>query len=510
LSSQQSHLVDGPLPYPFVKRPFRHQFDCWIRQKDEVAAALFMDVGTGKSKSVIDQIAYNYDLGRINGLVIVAGKGNYQDWPDSHLPTHLPTHIRHKIGVWVPTPNKAQRAAMDALFTRSDDSLHIFVMNIEALATDRGKELLKTFLLSHSAAFVIDESTSIKNPQSLRTKAAIKLGGLAKMRRILCGYPDPNGPLDLYSQFEFLDSEFLGYGSFWAYKAHFAICKTITVTRNDKFGRPKQADVQVVTGYRNAEALNKLISRHSFIVKKEDCLDLPPKTYLTRYVEMAPKQGIAYAQMKKLCLAELEAGQGLMTAGLVITQLLRLHQILCGFAVSDETKQAVAFNESNPRLEALMQDVSECSGKVLIWATYKHSVAMIRDRLAKDYGPQTVRTYYGPDSVDARREAISHFDLSQTRYDPNSPVRFLVANKTGARGLTLTAANTALYYSNDYDSDTRQQNEARPDRIGQLWPVTYIDYTVRDTEDEKITKALIAKVALSDIVTASNWRTLFK
>lgn len=500
------------LLYPFKNKPFKHQLDCFLIEKDRHAFAYILEMGLGKSFCLINCTAYNYDQGRVNGLVVLAPKGVYTNWVDSELPRHMPDHIRYKVGIWDATPNRTQQAALDALGKAGDEDLHILVQNIESLATKRGVDCLKSFLLGHNAMMAVDESTTIQNSQAIRTKAVIKLGRLAKMRRILSGQPAPNGPLGLYAQFAFLDPEFLGFDSFFSFKAQFAQCVPMKTSNGRTF--------QKVVGYRNAPELNLIMGKHSFIVKKVDCLDLPPKTYQTRYVEMGAKQKAAYDQMQRLCFVELETAFAassipearptgeetppvFSTAKLVITQLLRLHQILCGFVVTDD-KQVVPFDEPNPRMEGLMDAVQECAGKVIIWATYRFSVAQIAARLAKEYGPESVVTYYGPTSVDDRRAAIAEFQ------DPASPVRFFVANRTGARGITLTASSTALYFSSDYDLDVRSQSEDRQHRIGQLNPCTYVDFCVRDTQDEKITKALQGKISLAEIITKSNWKTFFR
>ncbi len=195
-----------------------------------------------------------------------------------------------------------------------------------------------------------------------------------------------------------------------------------------------------------------------------------------------------------------EATSDISTASLVITQMLRLHQILCGFLVTDDRK-ATAFDEPNPRLEELMTVLEECSGKVVIWATYKISVRQIVERITKEYGAESVVDYYGDTSGEDRRTALREFQ------DPESSVRFFVSNVTGARGITLTASHTAVFYSYDHNLDTHDQSIDRIHRIGQVWPCTYIYLCAGvGTVDPKILESLQTKKDLSKQITASNWK----
>lgn len=507
----------------------QHQLDCWERQKDVLYCGIGAEMGAGKGKIVADQVAYLYDLGRINALVVIAPKGGYSVWPDDVIPKDLPDHIRFKLGVWSANMKAAEQAAVDALFTASDEDLHILVMNVEALGTERARKLLEKFLLSHTALLAVDESTCIKNPTAARTKAVTKLGRLAKYRRALSGEPAPDSPMDWYSQCDFLKDGLLGYDSFFTFKSHFARLVRIMM--------PGRRPFHKIDGFRNEDELKGLIARHWFIVKKEDCLDLPPKIYTTRSVEMGPLQRRAYEQMRDSCLVDIagkigdqeelpfsgmsyedimasvalsekciqtsDTGSTMMTAQLVITQMLRLHQILCGFAVTDD-RVVVPFDEPNPRMEELMTVLEQVKGKVIIWATYKVSVKSITERIGAEYGAHSVVSYFGETSTDDRRAAVRRFQ------DPNDPCKYFVANKTGARALTLTQAKTVVYYSCDYDADIHNQSQDRAHRIGQTGSVTYVYLQVPGTADQKVIVALRDKKRLSDLVTPSNWREFIK
>ena len=191
--------------------------------------------------------------------------------------------------------------------------------------------------------------------------------------------------------------------------------------------------------------------------------------------------------MKEKAIAFLN-GKMVSTAA-VITQLMRLHQITCGHFKSDDGD--VQDVKSN-RLNELMDVLEEVEGKAVIWAHYRYDIEKIVEVITKQYGENSVVTYYGDTSTEDRQLAIKKIQ------DPNSPVRFIVGTpQTGGYGITLTGASTMIYYSNGYDLEKRQQSEARIDRIGQKKPMTYIDIIAEGTVDDKIVQSLRKKVNIA-------------
>jgi len=324
----------------------------------------------------------------------------------------------------------------------------------------------------------IDESTTIKSPTANRTKSIIDLGRDVKYKRILTGSPVTKSPLDLFTQCYFLDPWLLEQQSYYSFKTRYAIFKKIYVG-----GR----SVDIVAGYKNLAELSDKIKSFSYRVLKDDCLDLPEKTYMKRIVRLTEEQEEVYNQMKKLALAELNGK--LVTTASVLTQLMRLHQITCGHFVSNDGTTQKLHNE---RLDELLNVLNEIEGKVIIWAHYRYDIKIIVDTLIKEYGENSVVTYYGDTTQDERQDAIKKIQ------DPESSTRFLVGTpQTGGYGITLTGASTMIYYSNGYDLEKRQQSEARIDRIGQTKNMTYIDIIAEKTVDEKIVQALRKKVNIA-------------
>jgi SNF2 family DNA or RNA helicase len=463
--------------YKFKTKPFAHQLKALEMSWDKKVFAYFMEMGTGKSKVLIDNMSMLYDKGLINGALIIAPKGVYKNWFDSEIPIHMPDHVEKKMVLWESTISKFKEKELNLLF-KSDHDLHILIMNVEALSTKKGKQFAQKFLNCHKTLMAIDESTTIKNPRAIRTKSVIDLGKNVAYKRILTGSPVTKSPLDLFTQCVFLDPWLLDQQSYYSFRTRYALMRKIIVN-----GR----QIEIVVGYRNLAELSEKIKPFSHRVLKNDCLDLPPKTYMKRTIQLTEEQRKVYKQMKEIALATLNGK--ITTTHNVITQLMRLHQITCGHFKSDDGQiQKIA----SSRLNELMDVLSEMEGKAVIWAHYRYDIEVIVNAIKKEYGDNSVVTYYGDTSTDDRQKAITKIQ------DPNSPVRFIVGTpQTGGYGITLTGASTMIYYSNGYDLEKRQQSEARIDRIGQEKPMTYIDIIAEDTVDEKIVKALRTKVNIA-------------
>jgi SNF2 family DNA or RNA helicase len=461
--------------YKFKTKPFEHQLKALEMSWDKKVFAYFMEMGTGKSKVLIDNISMLYDKGKINGALIIAPKGVYKNWYTQEIPNHMADHIEKTVVLWESSKNK--EAEYKKLF-ESSDNLQILIMNVEALSTKKGKMFAWKFLNCHASMMAVDEATTIKNPGAQRTKNIIELGENVKYKRILTGSPVTKSPLDLFTQCYFLDPWLLDQQSYYAFRVRYAKMRSINVS-----GR----QVQIVVGYRNLGELTDKIKNFSYRCLKDDCLDLPSKTYMKRIIELTDEQKKLYKQMKEKALAVLNGK--MVTSMTVITQMMRLHQITCGHFKSDDGDVQKV---KSKRLDELLNVLDEVEGKAIIWAHYRHDIESIVEEVKKKHGDDSILTYYGDTSTEDRQKAIEKIQ------DLSSPVRFLVGTpQTGGYGITLTAASTMIYYSNGYDLEKRQQSEARIDRIGQNKPMTYVDIIAEETIDEKIVEALRRKVNLA-------------
>ncbi len=464
--------------YKFKTEPYEHQKDalkkCWNKE----AFAIFAEMGTGKTKIALDNACILYNKGKIDRLLVVAPKGTYMNWVDQEIPTHIPDYIEREVLAWKPSNSEKYKAELRK-FREFDYKLKIFVMNVEALSTVKGLKQAELFLIGKSM-MIVDESTTIKNPQAKRTKNILALAKESKYRRILTGSPVTQSPMDLWAQMDFLDPEILGQSSFYAFRTKYAVMITATAAG----GTHKY---QKIVKFRNLKQLGQAVSPHSYRILKKDCLDLPEKSFVKREVELSDEQKQAYAEMKVNATTMLK-GQS-ATALNVLTQLIRLHQITCGHMKTDDGE---IINLKNSRLNELMQILGETTGKVIIWANYVHDILNIERAIKDEYGSTSYCTYYGATKSEDRQKCIKKFQ------EPSNPVRFFIGNtQTGGYGITLTEASTVIYYSNNYDLEKRIQSEDRAHRIGQKNPVLYIDLVAKGTVDEKIIQSLRNKINIA-------------
>jgi len=220
--------------YKFKSKPFAHQSKALEMSWDKEVFAYFMEMGTGKSKVLIDNIAMLYNAGKINGALIIAPKGVYKNWFDSEIPNHLPDYVEKKMGLWKTDPNAKD---LKPLFSTGAE-LHILIMNVEAFSTKKGVDFAKKFLSCHKTIIGIDESTTIKNHKAIRTKNVLKLASFSNYRRILTGSPVTKSPLDLYTQCQFLDEKLLGYSSYYTFRNRYCVTHRLDLgggTINDLF-----------------------------------------------------------------------------------------------------------------------------------------------------------------------------------------------------------------------------------------------------------------------------------
>jgi len=285
----------------------------------------------------------------------------------------------------------------------------------------------------------------------------------------------------------------LGYDSYYAFQGRYA------VTQQRKMGAHS---FQQVVGYRNLDELGDNLNKHSFRVLKKDCLDLPEKTFTARYVPMSDEQFKMYEQLRTMALTMLDNGD-LVTAPAVITQILRMQQVLSGHLKTDDDEM-VYF--PSKRMDALAEIMEEHDGKAIIWSRFRYDIQQITEMLNKTFGEGSAASYFGDTPDEERNNIVRNFQ------DPDHPLRFFVGNPaTAGYGLTLTEANLCVYYANSYDLELRMQSEDRAHRIGQVNPVTYIDLICPDSIDEKIVTALRSKIDIGAKVLgeeAREWLTL--
>jgi len=472
------------LKYAFQTKPFKHQAEVLQQSWNALYWGYFMEMGTGKSKVCIDNAGILYERGMIDTFIVLAPKGVYRNWATIEIPTHMPQRIECDINLWSPTPTKEQKVNLSLMLEpRETDHLRILVMNIEALSTAKGTRYLDKVLDQGICLLAVDESTAIKSPKARRTKAIIKIGRKAKYKRILTGFPVTQSPMDLWAQCNFLHPELLGKDvgdNFFQFQYRFAIMKKRSVGSHS---------FNMIVGYRNLDTLSDILKKFSSRVMKADCLDLPPKIYTQRQVQLTPDQARIYDEIKQYALAHL-GDNDFMTAPNVMTQLIRLQQVLSGHTKTDDGR-LIPIKDN--RLKELMECLEDVSGKVIIWSRFRYDIERIKDELKKVYGPSSTVTYYGDTTDEDRSNAIEQFQ--------NGEAQFFVGNpQTGGYGITLTAAETVIYFANSFDLAVRMQSEDRCHRIGQNKHVTYIDLIADKTIDSQIVQSLRNKMDIASVV----------
>lgn len=455
--------------------PFKHQTEVTDLSWNKEFYALLMEMGTGKTKVVIDTIGMLFLDGKIDGALIIAPKGCYLNWTRNEIPIHMTESLDYRMAAWETSNTGKAHDRMEPVMGKAGGDLDIFCINVEALNTERGMLKCIRFLENHKTITIIDESTCIKSPKADRTKRCYTLAKLSKYRRIMTGTPITQSPLDLFSQFQFLKLGCLKFTSFTAFRAYYANMVTM------QFGNrsfPK------IVGFRNLDQLQKDISPHSYRKLKTECLDLPDKIYQDWHIDMTPEQERIYTKFKEEALLLL--GDETLSSTSALTTIMKLQQIACGHVRSDGGNPV---DIPNNRIAALQEIISECADpKIIIWANFRRDIELITASL------EGAVHYYGGTSDSERADAL-------TRFATDPSCRFFVGTPgTGGKSLTLVQSSTTIYYSNGYKLEDRLQSEDRNHRIGQKNNVTIIDIVCLKTVDERIVKLLKAKKDLATMV----------
>ena len=454
--------------YPYKTKPYEHQRNALNESAEKNNWAYFMEMGTGKTKVTIDNIAYLYLQRKINTVLIIAPKSVYTNW-QLEIETHMPQVLKYNIYRWNLDKPK------DYFKLNESKDLKIFLINVEALSTKRGFEACVEYLTKNKLNFVtLDESTTIKNKGAKRTKNILKLSRLSHIKRILTGSPITKSPLDLFTQCQFLSPELLGFSSYLAFRNRYAEMTDIPVGSGRYISIPKY--------YKRLEELEEKMKTFATRIRKDQCLDLKPKVRSKRYIELEGEGKKIYEKLKTHALAIVE--DSTVSFSNKLTEIIKLHQVCNGFTKNDD---GVILQLHKSKLNALDEIIQETDGKIIIWANYLYNIHEIKNFLIDKYGPDSTVSIYGDVNVEDRQEAVK-------RIQEDDKTKFLVANPTtGGFGLTLTACNTVIYFSNNYNLEVRMQSEDRAHRLGQKGTVVYIDIVAKGTLDEAIMKSLTNK-----------------
>ena len=494
---------------------FDHQARAFAASRRKFNFALFMDPGTGKSKVVIDTAAYLYRANVINGFVILAPDSVDAQWLEQEIPKHLPHNIRTRIAGWESKGVRARRLCTELATRPVANTLAILAMNHDALATKSGRTLLKQFLTTYRALLCVDEAHAIKTPRAMRTRWAISLGKLARVRRILTGTPVTKTPFDLFAQFRFLDERIIGFDSFLAFKHQYGDWTKEYVHRFD----PKQQktvlqEYETLAGFKNLPQLYARIDRYIFRQRKEDCLDLPPKIYSIIPVSLSAAQLALYTQIKEggvLLLDKAARGERItaldleslsvdgdeesellqrlqdptmrLTAQIKLVTLIRCRQIVGGFLITD-ARETLCIDGSPvkcPRLRAALawlDGALQGEGKIIVWARFRAEMQALQLLMAHD-NVETALINSGTSQA-ARKTAIARFK------DRRDDLRVLITHEQSMGvGMDFNMCSSMLFYSGSYSYYQRAQAEDRAHRIGQRGTVSITDLHAKEVEIDR-------------------------
>jgi SNF2 family DNA or RNA helicase len=509
------------MDYIHQVKPWAHQRAAFELSRDLDEYALYMEQRTGKSKVLIDTSAHQYSKGKIDGLLLIAPNGVDEDWANIYFPEHWPQWAGAPIiAQWNGKLLKKDEAALYEPARAT--AFHVLCMNIEAFSSSpKARAAAERFLRQFRCMMAIDEASMIKDPSSNRTKHLTKLGKLAVSRRILTGTPATQSPLDVFAQFKFLNVHLLGFMSQYSFKARYAdlLPENHGLVKHIKEKMPlalqrkgivPQVIAQDANGkklYKNLDELQKLMDPHCFRITRAECGDMPPKVYATRSVPLTDEQQHYYDRVLDEISIEME--HGTLTVQNQLSRLLRLQQITGGFmpvdAVQDGSLTVNTANRTaalaNDRPQAMLSEIEQLRGKVIVWARFRAELEMIATILRLEYGVVSVAEYHGGVGSEDRAHA-------RVMFQDDNRVRFFVAQQaSGGYGLKLTAADNVIYYSNDFSLEHRLQSEDRPIALDKPQGVAYLDLQAPGTVDEKIVAALRGKKEIADALLDSGGLT---
>jgi len=416
--------------------------------------------------------------GHIRRVLIIAPSSVCAVWPAEYQRfAGFPHRVTMLLG--------SRERRLDALkrIQRSDsNALRIAVINYES--TWRLQKELAAF---GADLIVCDESQRIKSPTAQQSKAVHRLGDLARYRMILTGTPIQNDTRDLWSQYRFLAPEVFGK-SYYAFVNRYAVL--------GGYGNHQYL------GPRNLEELTRKAHAIAYRVTKAECLDLPEKMFEDRTVQLEDEALALYRRVQKESYVVLDGGQE-VTAGIVLTKLLRLQQITGGFLTDDDGRMQSVSSAKLDAAEDIVRSLCVDEGKkIVIFARFRAELDALIERITRVLGKELLAVcIMGEVPLKRRGEIVAQF-----QEDPATCV-FVGQIDACAEGITLTAADTVLYYSVNWNLAKYMQSQDRIHRIGQRNACTYLHLVAPDTIDHKIQAALRKKEDLAKTV-VDNWRTL--
>lgn len=477
--------------YTFKTTPYEHQARIFRESAQKEGVALLLDPGTGKTKIVIDNASFLFQLGKIDALFVVAPNGVQRNWGSDEIPVHMPDAVFAKANILVWSSQKSKTASFKKSLKGllEHKGLSILLVSYESSITAGFKLFAKKFLAKRKTFMVLDESHRIKSATSKVKSTLVAMGKHAPYRRILTGTPLEKPP-DLWPQGKFVLPGFWkskGIGSLTEFNAMFCV----QVDRS--FGA---RSFKQTVGYKNLDVLSKWVKELGYRLSLDDVgIHLPPVIYSKRYFTMTAEQQRVYDEFREECRTILASGD-LLETDVAMTKILRLQQIAGGYVSCEASQPTQMINPDgkNPRVDCTMEIADQLTTQCLIFARFTKDI----DSLMNGLGARAVR-YDGQVDADDRARAKAAFQ--------NGDKQFMVLSDAGAEGLTLVGSKTMIFHSNSFVMLKRVQKEARQHRIGQTDITHVIDIVCEGTVDEHIIDALRSKKEIADLVSGSKLKS---
>lgn len=470
-----------PAWFKFNLPPMKHQMEALNQIWGNNEAALFMAMRTGKTFVAINWAAALAMEGKVQGMIVVTLSAITFDWEDQlieHSPIPTNTHTI-KAG----NKDRTQRW----IDNQNDDGFKVMVLGVEALSQGNAWEYMRKFAMKHKCVMIIDESSSIKNSTSIRSKRIIDVGGLCKNRAILTGTPITQGIQDLFGQFKFLNWNIIGIKSEFAYRARYCI-----------MGGFEQRQV---VGYRHIGEIMDNVKPYVYQITTEEANpNLPEKIFELRLVEPNKTQKRLFKELGDKNLMATNIDDLFLETETVLERMIRYQQIAGGhfpYGNDEGGYDIIVIPETSPKLKAMMQDIEILpkDTKILIWSVFRPEIELIVEALTKKYGLESCVQFHGGVDKDQRAANVRRFQT-----DPEC--RFFISNKSASKGVELSAADTHMFYSRSFSYEDNIQAEARTDSAKQeAESILYIDYRINLKIDKQIYKAYSTKRGMADYVT---------
>jgi len=433
---------------------YAHQVKAVAKLLPSRYGALFMDMGTGKTRTAIELIKIRQN--KISKFIWVT-----------------PVSLKHNVSIEIQKHTNLQSNDIYMFDSKTNDknipAKLAYIVGIESIGMSDRVFLALDSLIDDDSFIIVDESSFIKG-NSKQSKRIIKSTQNTRYRLILTGTPISQGIIDLYNQIRFLSPKIFGYKSFYAF-AHYHI-------------RYSSRYENQILSYHNETYLAEMMKPYVYQVAKEECLTLPKKNYINKYFNMSTKQRTYYEEAKEELLFQVDISD--FNATNIFRLFTRLQQIISGFFKDDNGEISQISNDRLDFLKDIIEEIDK-DEKIIIWSKFIYDVKMISSLIQTLYGDESFVIYTGQQSEHEKSEAYNKFKN-------NIGTRFFIATQSsGAYGLTLTESSHVIFYNNTFKYSQRIQAEDRIHRIGQTRISNYINISCSNSIDIKIDNSIFEK-----------------